>query len=42
MRLEDKLKQLKRRTKLYNLLKNELSKQGYWKNKPREDGGKRF
>lgn len=33
--LENKLKTLKRRTKLFNLLKNELSRQGYWKNKAR-------
>ena len=40
--LQAKLKTLKRRTLLFNLLKKELSGYGYWKNKVRGDGGKRF
>ena len=39
--LQAKLKTLKRRTLLFNLLKKELSGYGYWKNKVRGDGGKR-
>ena len=39
--LENELKTLKRRTKLFDLLKKELTKLGYWKNKARGDGGKR-
>ena len=37
--LENELKTLKRHTKLYYLLKTELSKHGYWKNKARGNGG---
>ena len=40
--LSNELKDLKRRTKLFNLLKNELSRLGHWKNKARGDGGKQF
>lgn len=38
--LINELKTLKRRTKLFDILKKELSNQGYWKNKARGDGGK--
>ena len=31
--LEEQLKTLRRRTKLFNMLKKELSYHGYWKNK---------
>ena len=37
--LEKKLKALKRRTILFDLLKHELNIKGYWKNKPRGNGG---
>ena len=38
--LADKLRTMRRRTKIFNLLKKELTASGYWKNKPRGDGGK--
>ena len=40
--LTDKLRSLKRRTKIFKLLKEELGALGYWKNKKRGDGGRRF
>ena len=37
--LADKLRVMNRRTKLFRLLKTVLMAQGYWKNKPRGNGG---
>ena len=40
--LENELKTLKRRTKLFQILKRELTKQGYWRNLPRGDAKKGY
>ena len=40
--LRSDLSSLKRDSKLYKLLKQELSMQGYWHNKPRGDAAKGY
>jgi len=40
--LRDKLSRMNRRTKLFKILKEELTLQGYWKNLPRGNPRKGF
>ena len=40
--LANKVRDMRRRTKLFKLLKSELSSLGYWKNKARGNGGTAF